>query len=91
MNEWIVTYDDDGEELVKGQIVRCKDCKYFELNHIEHVDGIPLILAHQICTRWGNGCKTDDEGYCFMGERREVQRNLNTSNTLDALETEATE
>ena len=29
MNEWIVTYDDDGEELVKGQIVRCKDCKYW--------------------------------------------------------------
>ena len=50
------------------EIVRCKDCKNFELNHAEHIDGIPLILAHHICTRWGNGCKTDVNGYCFMGE-----------------------
>ena len=50
-------------------VVRCKDCRYFELNHTERINGIPLILAHQICTRWGNGCKTDENGFCFMGEK----------------------
>lgn len=54
-------------------IVRCKDCKYFEYDHMEDVEGypIPLILAHEICTKWGNGCKTSENGYCFMGERKE--------------------
>lgn len=52
-------------------IIRCKNCKYFELNHLENVSGIPLIVAHEICTRWGNGCKTDSDGYCFMAERKD--------------------
>lgn len=52
-------------------IIRCKNCKHFELNHWESVSGIPLIVAHEICTKWGDGCKTDSDGYCFMGERKE--------------------
>lgn len=47
------------------KVVRCKDCKYFELNHW---DGI-IITAHEICSKWGSGCKTDKDGYCFLGER----------------------
>lgn len=49
-------------------VVRCKDCKYYELDSWANVNGIPLIVAHQICKRWGNGCKTDENGFCFMGE-----------------------
>ena len=52
-------------------VIRCKDCKHFESNHIEKVNGIPLIVAHEICRRWGDGCKTSENGWCFMAERKE--------------------
>lgn len=48
------------------EVVRCKDCKYFELNHW---DGI-IITAHEICNKWADGCKTNKDGYCFLGERK---------------------
>ena len=47
---------------------RCKDCKYFEYDSVAKVDGIPLIVAHEICKRWGDGCKTKEDGYCFLFE-----------------------
>lgn len=53
------------------EVVRCKDCKYFEYNHTEVVDGVPLILAHEICAFWGGGSKTSENGYCSFGERKE--------------------
>ena len=49
----------------------CKDCLRFERNHWETVNGIPLIVGHNICNGWGGGCQTDPEGYCFMAERKE--------------------
>lgn len=52
-------------------VIRCKDCRYFETDHWEKVNEIPLIVAHEICTRWGGGCKTAEDGYCFMAERAE--------------------
>lgn len=51
-------------------VVRCKDCKHFELNPVTVVDDIPLILAHEICTFWGNGCKTAQDGFCSYGKRK---------------------
>ncbi len=51
-------------------LIRCKDCKYFEYDSVAKVDGIPLIVAHEICSRWGNGCKTSEDGYCFLAEKR---------------------
>lgn len=50
------------------KIGHCKDCKYFEYNSFAKVDGIPLIVAHEICSKWGNGCKTKEDGYCFLFE-----------------------
>lgn len=49
----------------------CKDCKYFEYDSVAKVDGIPLIVAHEICSRWGDGCKTKEDGYCFLYEPQE--------------------
>lgn len=46
----------------------CKDCKYFEYDSVAKVDGIPLIVAHEICKRWSDGCKTSEDGYCFLFE-----------------------
>jgi len=51
----------------------CKDCKYFEYDSVAKVDGIPLIVAHEICTKWGDGCKTKEDGYCFLFEGKETQ------------------
>ena len=49
----------------------CKDCRYFEYNSVAQVDGIPLIVAHEICKKWGDGCKTSEHGYCFLFEGKE--------------------
>ncbi len=51
----------------------CKDCKYFEYDSVAKVEGIPLIVAHEICSKWGNGCKTREDGYCFLFEPRESE------------------
>ena len=50
-------------------IIRCKDCKYFEYNKTYVVQGIP-VLGHEVCNAWGDGCKTDENGYCFLAKRR---------------------
>jgi len=51
----------------------CKDCKYFEYDSVARVDGVPLIVAHEICSRWGDGCKTREDGYCFLFEPKESE------------------
>ena len=55
----------------KSDVVLCKDCKHFDYDSTAMVDGIPLIVAHEICNRWGKGCKTSENGWCFLAERRE--------------------
>ena len=52
----------------------CKDCKYFEYDTVAKVDGMRLILAHEICSRWGDGCKTKEDGYCFLFEPKESEK-----------------
>ena len=49
----------------------CRECKYFEYDSLAKVNGIPLIVAHEICSRWGDGCKTTEDGYCFLYEPAE--------------------
>ena len=70
----IKKFDDGCEvyEIIEDRrpLVRCKDCKYFELDHFDRIDGIPLITAHEICTKWSGGSKTNKDGFCFMGERK---------------------
>lgn len=56
-----------------GKMKRCKDCKHFEYDSMAKVDGIPLIVAHEICKKWGDGCKTSEDGYCFLFEPKEEQ------------------
>lgn len=48
-------------------ILHCRDCKYFELDHIDEYNGVPVITAHEICTFWGGGCKTRQDAFCFFG------------------------
>ena len=51
--------------------IHCKDCKFFEYDHFEDVFGVPLIVAHEVCTKWGDACKTNENGACFLAERKE--------------------
>lgn len=55
------------------EIGYCKDCKYFEYDSVAKVDWIPLIVAHEICNKWGDGCKTKEDGYCFLFEPKESE------------------
>lgn len=50
------------------EIIHCQNCAHFETDHWELVDGIPLIVAHNVCTKWGDGCATSPDGYCFLGQ-----------------------
>lgn len=50
------------------KVGHCKDCKHFEYDSVANVDGVPLIVAHEICSSWGDGCKTSEDGYCFLFE-----------------------
>lgn len=77
MSKWVVDIHGDIEgdyEIIKEyeepQTGHCKDCKYFEYDSVAKVDGIPLIVAHEICKKWGDGCKTKEDGFCFMFEPR---------------------
>ena len=62
------------------KVGHCKDCKYFELDSFASVNGIPYIYSHNICKRWGNGCKTREDGYCFLFEPQEGEdKNANSN------------
>lgn len=60
--------------IIETNIPRCKNCKYFEYDSVANVDGIPLIVAHEICSKWGEGCKTKEDGYCFLWEDKDEQK-----------------
>lgn len=64
-------YISDAPTVDAVPVIRCRDCKYFETDHFQNVSGVPLILAHNICKRWGYGFKTNQNGYCFLAERRD--------------------
>ena len=56
----------------------CKNCKYFEYDSVAKVDGVPLIVAHEICKRWGDGFKTSEDGYCYLFEPQESDHKCHT-------------
>ena len=51
------------------EIVRCKDCIHFHYDKPYIIQGIP-VLGHEVCDFWGDGCKTNLNGFCSYGERR---------------------
>ena len=58
-------------EIENGkELILCKNCKYFEYDSVAKMDGIRLIVAHEICKRWGDGCKTSENGYCFLAVKK---------------------
>ena len=62
----------DGYQTAKSKQVLCSECKYYEDDSTVITEtGFPMIIGHDICTRWGDGCKTSPSGYCFLAKRRE--------------------
>lgn len=63
-------------------VVRCKDCKF--LSHF--TDGhLECRLLHDLRPVPCTYVTMQENDFCSYGERREVQRNFNASNALDAL------
>lgn len=65
MREWIVAYDDDGNEEVHDGLVRCKDCKYSESTTDAHGEPYPFL----ICTAC-ESIAVEHNDYCSKGEER---------------------
>ena len=68
-----VGYREGYKDAQKQKSGKCKNCKYFEYDSVAKVDGIPLIVAHEICNKWGDGCKTSEDGYCYLFEPQESE------------------
>ena len=51
------------------EVIRCKDCKHFHYDMPYVIQGVP-VLGHEVCDFWGDGCKTDENGFCSYAERR---------------------
>lgn len=56
---------------MEEKIIRCRDCRHFKTDVWADYGGFPLIVAHEMCMKWGGGCKTSPDGFCFMAERKE--------------------
>lgn len=69
--EWLKDYKRLLEQ--ESKTGHCKDCKYFEYDRVTKVDEMPIIVANEICNKWGNGCKTREDGYCFLFEPQESE------------------
>ena len=68
-------------------VVRCRDCKYFEvMDWWGDLNGFPIpILATSdcpTCTKWGDGCKTDPNGYCFLGEPKVEETDIHGNQNM---------
>ena len=50
-------------------IVTCRECIHFHYDKPYIIQGIP-VLGHEVCDFWGDGCKTNPNGFCSYGERR---------------------
>ena len=69
VNELVKRIEELKADFVK--VVRCKDCRHYTEDVWKEFGGTPIIVAHQICDFWADGCKTDPNGYCSYGERAE--------------------
>ena len=75
--EWIVeapTLKDvvTGKRASFKHLVRCKDCKHFHYSKPFFIgeSGVP-VMGNLVYDKWADGCRTDPDGFCFMGERKD--------------------
>ena len=61
-------------EMKSKELIKCRHCKFYVVKeHWWESDGVPILCADccPTCTKWGDGCMTNPDGYCFLAERRE--------------------
>ena len=51
-------------------VVRCRDCEHYEADVIRMYSGVPVIMAHCVCHKWGAACQTNPDGYCHLGKQK---------------------
>lgn len=61
----------EGLPSAEPKIIHCKDCTHFHYDFWADVYGVSMIVGHEVCDFWGNGCKTTEDGFCAYGERIE--------------------
>lgn len=61
-----------GPVRFEQRLIRCRDCVHFHKDFWkdETPFGVPLIVAHEVCTFWAGGCKTKLDGFCHFATRR---------------------
>ena len=57
----------DAPTIDAEQVVHCRECRYFKKDWWHKRGGV--IVAHEVCEFWGNGCKTEENSSCSYGER----------------------
>lgn len=67
---WKKEVDKKVDAMPSIDIVRCKECKHFHYDMPYVIQGIP-ILGHEVCDFWGDGCKTNENGFCSYAEQKE--------------------
>lgn len=73
MAEYVTVWVDDLPDLKRGEeIVRCRDCEYFEQGY---TDG--AMFDETVCWAWDNGhdypSHTNPDGFCYRGKRKESE------------------
>ena len=76
---WVITTESNkkGTEMrlkSSRELVMCKNCKYYEVKDLwGNFGGVSVLAASDVptCHKWSDGCMTEPDGYCFMGERRD--------------------
>ena len=67
---------ENGEETKYIRLIRCEDCKYYEVkDYWADFNGMPVLVASNqpTCMKWGGGdCATNPDGYCYLAERKEA-------------------
>lgn len=70
MSEFIYDWTPNKQHQ-KEQIVRCRDCRYFEQ---DYTDG--TYFGETVCWSWDNGHDyphfTSPDGFCHRGKRRDA-------------------
>lgn len=72
--EYIISIDFIDEPPANEEIIRCKDCAYFEIKDWwVNLNNIPVLAASDCptCRKWGNDeCMTNPEGFCYLAKKR---------------------
>ena len=50
-----------------------KNGEGIKFERIRRITGYLVGTGHEVCDKWGDGCKTSENGFCFMAERRGEQ------------------